>query len=393
MYNQSFSPKLLFSCTTQVERRNSGLKKEEFIEAVAQELGTTLTDGSYRFQIRRDGDLFLNGRYKSDFGYLCQNLVLRKLHHNIKRIYSVQQADRNTIVRQLKMLLSEDVDMWVVRLDVRHFYESIDRAQIMKKLKDDARLSYQTLSMLQSLFASSVISAAKGLPRGLGVSAALSEMYLKYFDLEMKRIAGVYFYARFVDDIIAVCSNKESSKDVWQCAVDGMTRLELELNLEKSYIWNPVEQTASMTYLGYTFKKNERQLSVYVSCKKQNVIKTRLTRTFVRYAKDNDYDMLKMRVKYLTGNFTLYRADTLAPIKVGIFFNYKMATDTAELDELDAYYQRLLHCRRGKLGSRIALTREQLKTLEKYSFRFGFENHVNHHFTVDQVLNIKSCWQ
>ena len=34
MYSQSFSPKALYTCTTQAERRNSGLKKEDFIEAV-----------------------------------------------------------------------------------------------------------------------------------------------------------------------------------------------------------------------------------------------------------------------------------------------------------------------------------------------------------------------
>ena len=64
MYNQSFSPKELYACTTQAERRNSGLKKEDFIEAIGNELGTTLIDGTYRFQIKHEKELFLNGRNK-----------------------------------------------------------------------------------------------------------------------------------------------------------------------------------------------------------------------------------------------------------------------------------------------------------------------------------------
>lgn len=45
MYSQSFAPKSLYSCTTQAERRNSGLKKEDFIEAIGIELGNSIVDG------------------------------------------------------------------------------------------------------------------------------------------------------------------------------------------------------------------------------------------------------------------------------------------------------------------------------------------------------------
>ena len=63
---------------------------------------------------------------------LRQNLILRKIQKNIKTIYSVRQTDRNIIVKQMKTLLSENLEMWVVRLDVRHFYESINRNYILK---------------------------------------------------------------------------------------------------------------------------------------------------------------------------------------------------------------------------------------------------------------------
>ena len=325
--------------------------------------------------------------------YLCQNLVLRKIHKNIKRIYSVQQADRNNIVKQIKLLLKENVDMRIVRLDVRHFYESIDRQRILTKLIDDARLSYQTLSLLQCLFSNPIVASETGLPRGLGVSAVLSELYMKYFDLEFKKIEGVYYYARFVDDIIVFCSSETSKELAWKYAGDELAKIGLQLNKEKSYGLNPNAPEKEFTYLGYTFRKTGNHLSVTIAQKKLNVIKTRLTRSFVRYSKDRDYEILKLRIKFLTGNFTLYNPHTLLPIKVGIYFNYKMATDVSALDEIDAYYQRLLHCRRGKLGMAIALSKTHMKDLEKYSFRFGFINHVNHHFTTDQMVRIANCWK
>lgn len=393
MYSQSFTPSELYRSATQAERRNSGLQKEELIEAIGAELGNTIAEGTYRFHIKQIWDLYLNGQGKRSMAYLCQNLVLRKLHKNIKRIYAVQQADRNSIVKQMKLLLSENVEMRIVRLDVRHFYESIDRQHIIEKLIDDARLSYHSLMLLQSLFNDPAIVAGTGLPRGLGISAALSELYMKYFDLEFKKIEGVYYYARFVDDIIVFCSSEASKVLAWNYAGEELKKIGLELNEEKSYSLDPNQLGTEFTYLGYTFKKNGNHLSVTIAQKKQNVIKTRLTRAFVRYSKDHDFDLLKLRIKFLTGNFTLYNPHTLLPIKVGIYFNYRMANDVMALKDLDAYYQRLLHCRTGRLGGAIALSRLHMKELEKYSFDFGYKNHVNHHFTTDQMAKIANCWK
>lgn len=393
MYSQSFSAKSLSACTTQAERRNAGLKKDKLIEAIGNEVGNTIVEGTYRFHIKQVWDLFLNGRNKKDFDYLCQNLILRKLNKNIKAIYKVQQADRNNIVRQMKILLSENVDMWIVRLDVRHFYESINREKLITKLVEDARLSYPSITLLQSLFKDPAVASGTGLPRGLGVSAAMSELYMKYFDLTIRRVEGVYYYARFVDDIIVFCSSERSSDLVWKEAKTGLNDLGLDLNMEKSYTWSPNFRGVELIYLGYSFKKRGGIVDISIADKKIKVIKTKLTKSFVRFAKDRNFNLLKLRIKFLTGNFTLYQSDTLLPIKVGIFFNYKLATNTESLDELDKYYQRLLHCRVGKLGSRIALTKTELKDMEKYSFRFGYTNHVNHHFTNDQMVIITNCWR
>ena len=393
MYSQSFAPSELYHCATQAERRNSGLQKEALSDAIGLELGSAIAEGKYRFQIKQCLDLYLNGQSKRTMAYLCQDLVLRKLHKNIKRIYGVQQADRNTIVKQIKLLLSENVEMRVVRLDVRHFYESIDRKRILSKLVDDARLSYQSLVLLQSLFNDPAIAGGRGLPRGLGISAVLSELYMKYFDLDFKKIEGVYYYARFVDDIIVFCSSEASKELSWKYAAEELNKIGLQLNPDKSYSLDPNRPGAQLTYLGYTFKKTGSHVDVAIAQKKLNVIRTRVTKAFVRYSKDHDFDLLKLRIKFLTGNFTLYNPHTLLPIKVGIYFNYKMANDVSALKELDAYYQRLLHCHTGRLGAAISLTKRHVKELEKYSFGFGYSHHVNHHFSTDQMAKIANCWR
>lgn len=317
MYNQSFSPSELYVCATQAERRNSGQKKEDLVKAIDEELDDSLIDSTYQFEIKQSDGLFLNGRDKHEFCYLCQKLILRKIQKNIQKIYSVHQTDRNTIIKQMKILLCENVDMWVVRLDVRHFYESINREAILKKLVEDARLSYTTLVLLQTLFKNPIIASSTGLPRGLGISAVLSELYMKYFDLSIRRVGGVYYYARFVDDIIVFCSDQHSANMVMETAKFELFKLGLTLNEKKSYIWDSTKSN-NLVYLGYAFNKVGNSLGIAIAEKKIKMIKTKLTKSFVRFAKDHNFNLLKMRIKFLTGNFTIFRADTLLPIKVGI---------------------------------------------------------------------------
>jgi hypothetical protein len=184
--------------------------------------------------------------------------------------------------------------------------------------------------------------------------------------------------------------------NVWKKVPDMLSKIGLQLNPNKSYKWDNQQQVVKLTYLGYTFSpKGKKDVEVTISERKVCMIKTRITKTFVRFSKDRDYDKLKNRIKFLTGNFTLYNPSTLLPIKVGIYFNYNMVNNKSVLFALDKYYQRLLHCRTGRLGSRLAacLSATQRIDLAKYSFVFGFEHHVNHFFTSATLADIKSCWR
>lgn len=395
MYSQLFSPHNLYLCAKQMERRNYDLSTEVFAESVESCIGESIDKGNYQFKIRTSWDLCLNDHSKGSMEYLCQDLVLRKLYNNIKRIYGVEQANRNQIVKQMISLLNEQSPKWVVRLDIRHFYESIDHNRLMVRFQEDGRLNYQSIGLIKNLFAHPVIEL-DGLPRGLSISSVMSELYMKYFDLDIRRMDGVFYYARFVDDIIVFCSSKKAQENLWAKLPVMLEKMGLQLNESKSYKWNEQQQVIKLTYLGYTFlPRNKKDVEVTIAEKKVNVIKTRITKSFVRFAKDGEFDMLKNRIKFLSGNFTLYNPSTLLPVKVGIYFNYNMMTNKMVLSDLDKYYQRLLHCRTGRLGSRLnaRMTAAQRTELTKYSFVFGFNNHVNHFFTPEMLADITDCWQ
>lgn len=396
MYSQSFSPYNLYTCANQSERRNSGLNRNNFAQLIGSKIGNSIDKGKYQFKIKILRDLYLNDHPKGSAEFLCQDLVLRKLYSNIKRIYGIKQSNRNMIVKQMISLLNEGPEKWIIRLDIRHFYESIDRNRLVERFIEDGRLNYQSITLLRNLFTHPVIATKNGLPRGLSISSVMSELYMKYFDLDIRRMEGVFYYARFVDDIIVFCNSQKTQENVWVKIPKMLDCMGLQLNSSKSYKWNDQQSTIKLVYLGYTFiPRGKNNLEVAIAEKKVNAIKTRITKSFVRFAKDGNFDMLKNRIKFLTGNITLFTPSTLLPIKIGIYFNYKFATDRVALYELDKYFQKILHCQTGKLGLRLAVQMDNIQRVEltKYSFVIGFEKHVNHFFTSDTLADITDCWK
>ena len=109
---------------------NSGLNKDDFAEKVDLLLGNSINDGTYQFAIKAWRDLFLNNHPKGSLDSLCQNLILRKLYKNIKRIYGIGQSNRNLIVKQMVSLLIDGSHKWIIRLDIRIFMNPLNAAYL-----------------------------------------------------------------------------------------------------------------------------------------------------------------------------------------------------------------------------------------------------------------------
>lgn len=407
MYSLVFSGAELYKFSTQYERRSWGMKRDELISHIETCCLNDISEGCYEFHVNYVNDLYVNGQAKESIEYFCQDLIVRKIYQNIKRIYNVSQANRNQIVRQVKTILEDPYPLWVVRLDIKSFYESINREAILNKLKSDRRVNFQTIELLEKLFSHSLIKTTTGMPRGLSISSAIAELFMKYFDLDIQRIDGVYYYARFVDDIIVFCNCQRTRDDVYNQVPILLQKMQLDLNQEKSYVIDEdiLMSSGRLNYLGYSFaikkidkyRKRKNELLVSIAENKLKVIKTKITKAFIRFIHDKDYEMLVNRIKYLTGNFAVGNMENLIPIKSGVYFNYRMICESEkkrQLAELNLFYNKILHCKKGKLGAKLSilLNKDQIIYLSKYSFYFGFENHVSHHFHSTVLSKIKKCW-
>ena len=343
-------------------------------------------------------------------------LVLRLITKNLRRLTGARQTNRNSIVKSLKILLQEGLDYKVFKFDLKTFYESVDVDEVVKELENDRGFSRSHFKLLKSLFSELSAKNISGLPRGLAISATLSEYVLRRFDNALTERDGVYFYERFVDDIIIVANPLETSKSISRYIRKNLPH-GLSLNAKKTQSYDFIEtvlkqsETSSIhkqvNFLGYTFKVFQRQKSktepitrkviVDISKSKTKKIKTKLVRSFLQFCADGDFQILQSRIKLLSGNYTIFDEGRGVRRKAGIFFSYSIADpdQSNSLKELDSFLKKLLLCNSGSLCSQLQakLSIQQRRMLLKHSFLGGFKKRVFYNFSGSQLVLLMKCWK
>ena len=403
---QNFNSQELIKYLKKGELIRNELEKED-VEAEIDILEEQILNESFEFDIKFNDDYYF-------LESISQKLILRKLNDNIKRIYKDEQANRKFIIHQAKTLLNETAPFWIIKTDIKAFYESIDRDRIFRKLKNDAMLSYYSISLLKKIFENTNIASHSGLPRGLNISSSLSEIYMRNFDKTLQRHKDVYYYARFVDDIIIFLNNKESAFELFDNLnnIISNEKLDLKINdektelidgtnfkiLKKGYNKKPIHN--NIEYLGYKFylneveSKRENKLQISIAGKKINKIKTRIVKSYVDFTITNDYELLKKRIKFLSGNYGISKSNDGSILKAGIYFNYTHLNNLEILKELNVFHKKIIFSKKGSLGTKlnVKLSSQQRNTLKKHCFIAGFRNKTYNSFTFVEMGQIIKSW-
>lgn len=401
---QNFNSRELLRYLKKGELIRNGLEKEDVADEI-DKLEVNILNEIFEFNIKTNGVFY----FLED---IPQKLILRKLNDNIKRIYKDEQANRKFIIQQVKTLLNENAPFWIIKTDIKSFYESIDREKIFKKLKDDAMLSYYSIFLLRKIFENSNIETNLGLPRGMNISSTLSEIYMRKFDRWIQRHSDVYYYTRFVDDIIIFLSNKESALDLYNSLDTNLENVSLEINTTKTELiegatfkiidkrYDKRPEHNKIEYLGYQFylekteSKRENKLRISIADKKIKKIKTRIISSYVDFIKNQDFELLKKRVKFLSGNYGISKSTDGSILKAGIFFNYTHLNNLEVLNELNVFHKKVIYSKKGNLGIRLnaILTLNQRNLLKKNCFIAGHKNKTYNSFSYTEMGRIIKCW-
>lgn len=335
--------------------------------------------------------------YKLPKTAISADFVLRKINYNIKRIYGVFFANRNQIIEQIKYLIQENTDFYIYKFDIDNFYESIDNKVILNKIINSRLVSSATKQLLRRFFYS--LSGVQGLPRGINLSATLSEIYMHEFDEYTKNLEGVFYYARYVDDIICFTTipiDENKLKD----------RLpNLHFNSQKTY-FGKVEASTQIIfdYLGYTIEKKASvskrkfsEVNITIAKKKVKKIKSKIFLAMYHYNKENDFVLLKKRLLYLTSCFPLkekhqkvFNEIEIGVLHGGILHSYPLIDENCnELVDLDNYLRILIF--KSNLVKNLSV--QQKRTLARISFVQSFKRKIKRIFPQNSINNIVRCWR
>jgi hypothetical protein len=335
--------------------------------------------------------------------------AIKQLQYNICHTFKVKQANRHNILANIKNFLNSDIPVYVIRTDISGFYESIPHDNLMPMVFGNTLLSHKSKAFIKGIISeyekvkdTALVPTSHGVPRGIGISSYLNEMYMRNIDANIAGRTEVMFYARYVDDIFMILSTLPTGKTLEQYYADmttifqsyGLTLKQPNDGSGKCYIIdftmeNHVEVT--MNYLGYCLYMNRQgkklTASFGLSDSKKERYRTRIDNAIAHFktmSKCNikqAYRDLLDSLNMITGNFKLFKSKS--SVKVGMYYSNDLLDRIEDLDELTLYlygcsidpYAGLIDCAniKSKLSKRIGKIDIKQRWKERKMYTFSLQ--------------------
>ena len=376
------------------KRKELKEQKEEQLNAELQKVSTKVAASTFKIEFDKKDIPSKKSLYvlRNSPGYY---FTIKQLQSNLSRLFIVKQANRFEIVNQVKALLNDGFPKYVIRTDIDDFYENIPHGPLLKKINDNNLMTpFSRKILLQILNKYKKLSGSdKGIPRGIGISANLAELYMRDIDKDIMSLNGLSYYARYVDDIIiiftptAIGQRRKYLSEVKKV----VAKFALELNEAKTHRFNfqNLKQAYGLEYLGYKISFGKGPLKTRLTDKKITKYKNRIDSAFGHYLNLRRIDekearkLLVKRIRFLTGNTRL--KNNKENILVGVYYSNCQLTEKEDLISLDDYL-------RTKINSTINLDRLKIR-LKKYTFEEGFNARRFSPFRTHELQKIMKIWK
>lgn len=356
----------------------------------------------------------------------------KQLQINISKTFKVKQSSRHDIIKQLKTLLDNPFPKYVIRTDIKSFYESISQVNLLRKIDENQLLNYKSKKLIKSLIwhyedvkDKDIYRPGHGVPRGVGVSAYLTELYMRDVDRALMNTEDVIYYARYVDDIIIIFMppSKVKIKSYLTIIKSILNDHDLEIKdgsdgeVNKTFtldFFDPIP-TYQFDLLGYKFIiENSLFKELKMSDNKVAKYNNRLDKIVAEYNLYSKYNersarrLMFKRLKFLTGNFHLINSKK--NIKSGIFYSNVLLNDspTSAVNDI-THLNNLLKRHISKISLHAGLTVDIVKLkaqiIKKFNFADGFigkkrirkgvttTERTFYSFSKTDFIEITSCWK
>ena len=178
------------------------------------------------------------------------------------------------IVRCLELF--NDGYEWIVDIDLAKFFDNVPHDRLMSKVHLVANDGTIESLIRKFLKAGCVTSEGfeeteVGTPQGGPLSPLLSNIYLDELDKELEA-RGLRF-CRYADDVVILVKSHIAARRVMKSVVSFIERrMKLKVNAEKTKIVPP----NGLTYLGYSFYKDNERWRAHVSEEKFSSLKSKV---------------------------------------------------------------------------------------------------------------------
>ncbi len=385
---------------------NTGLKdlnkrKIDALRANLQAIADTVNSRVFRFVMNKhqyDG----HEEFTIEKTSLAVDYAICQLQYNIKQTFQLETAGRHTIMLSLKRLLNTKSPLYIIRTDVSGFFESISQDMLYKKLNDNSLLSYKSKAFIKAIMQEfeeikdiNIISKDLGIPRGVGISSMLSEIFMKDIDRLIKTRREVIYYVRYVDDIFILLSSIHPFDSIEDYYAD-LTMLFSDYGLTLKSITDTKCQlidyvkvrpsSKNFEYLGYRlelrYSRTGLELKYGLSQRKKDKIKERIDNAFTHYENLSKISIKQARrdlldsLKLITGNIRLHNSKS--GIKTGLYYNNNLI-DEIGLVDLDIL-TRYLH---GKILNVYADAFVSINNMDDFSRKL--QDRINN-------IDLRQCW-
>lgn len=213
----------------------------------------------YRWQCRKLREICWNTLYTNNVvmhalvrtdGKVLENTLIANTYSGIEGrgpIYGLEQ------VKSFIHEYPDDMPLYVLKLDVYHFYDFIRKDKLMdmikRKIKDRTSLA---------LHHATIFSCPKdGVPKGNLTSQIYSNYYLSPLDHYVKEQLGFRHYARYCDDIIVLSSSKAELAGLLEKIKAFLADYGLSVKPNAQVF--PIERYG-IDFMGYVFRRHEVRL-------------------------------------------------------------------------------------------------------------------------------------
>lgn len=349
---------------------------------------------SFAPTVRSAGRIAKKDTYRLDLSSAAGLFAARHLETQLRHELQSKFGNRNSIADLVAESSSWNFSRTMVQADVKEFYETISHEALIERLENDANVSSfsvrSVLSLLQSY--KSVSGRTKGIPRGVALSAYISEYVLSQFDEDVRSDPNCILYVRYVDDIYAVFAPVVRPETLEADFTQKLSQLGLELSPKASK--RRFESVAThrtprpLEYLGYrfTFGAISNKPRVALSTQRMKRLTERIENSFSVYALSRrgtwERALLLDRIRFISSNTKL--SGNKRNAYIGIRFSQRALTDLAQIDELDNLIQK----ESAKLNDPALADK-----LSRLSCRQGFKNPTFHIWEPSRLKELSLIWR